>query len=184
MSSEQAFESDLRSAAQDYKRDAEQKAKWGMGATFTKGRGDNPKPVKRSKTQSYRHAEKSGLFCAVYVPGKAKIARKQDMLADADEYAVSSEDSSSSSSTSDNEATTPSEILYGFDNLRVPSHGSQILNTALAKAIEQYEDNETVKLVRNEYEILDADEEEAHNLGHASVKPKLLDAEDAEYEFV
>ncbi|KAG9654206.1 hypothetical protein KCU95_g8619, partial [Aureobasidium melanogenum] len=183
MSSEQAFESDLRSAAQDYKRDAEQKAKWGMGATFTKGRGDNPKPVKRSKTQSYRHAEKSGLFCAVYVPGKAKIARKQDMLADADEYAVSSEDSSSSS-TSDNEATTPSEILYGFDNLRVPSHGSQILNTALAKAIEQYEDNETVKLVRNEYEILDADEEEAHNLGHVSVKPKLLDAEDAEYEFV
>ena len=51
MSSEQTFpESDLRSAAQDYKRDAEQKAKWGMGATFTKGRGDNPKPVKRSKT--------------------------------------------------------------------------------------------------------------------------------------
>ncbi|KAK6003676.1 hypothetical protein QM012_009447 [Aureobasidium pullulans] len=182
MSSEQTFpESDLRSAAQDYKRDAEQKAKWGMGATFTKGRGDNPKPVKRSKTQSYRHAEKSGLFCAVYVPGKAKIARKQDMLADADEYAVSSEDSSSASG---DEATTPSEILYGFDNLRVPSHGSQILNTALAKAIEQYEDKETVKLVRNEYEILDADEEEAHNLGHVSAKPKLVDAEDAEYEFV
>lgn len=103
------------------------------------------------------------------------------MLAAADEYAVSSEDSSSAS---DNEAVTPSEIFYGFDNLRVPSHGSQILNTALAKAIEQYEDKETVKLVRNEYEILDADEEEAHNLGHVSVKPKLMDAEDAEYEFV
>ncbi|KAG9516170.1 hypothetical protein KCU71_g14928, partial [Aureobasidium melanogenum] len=181
MSSEQAFESDLRSAAQDYKRDAEQKAKWGMGTAFTKGRGDNPKPVKRSKTYSYRHAEKSGLFCAVYVPGKAKIARKQEMLADADEYAGNSEDSSG---TSGDEATTPSEILYGFDNLRVPSHGSQILNTALAKAMEQYEDKETDKLVRNEYEILDADEEEAHNLGHVSVKPKLLDAEDAEYEFV
>jgi hypothetical protein len=27
------------------------------------------------------------------------------------------------------------------------------LNTALAKAIEQYEDKETVKLVRNEYEM-------------------------------
>ena len=51
MSSEQTFpESDLRSAAQDYKRDADQKAKWGMGAAFTKGRGDNPMPVKRSKT--------------------------------------------------------------------------------------------------------------------------------------
>ena len=103
------------------------------------------------------------------------------MLAVADEYAVSSEDSSSASG---DETVTPSEILYGFDSPRVPSHGSQILNTALAKAIEQYEDKETVKLVRNEYEILDADEEEAHNLGHVSVKPKLLDAEDAEYEFV
>jgi len=51
MSSEQTFpESDLRSAAQDYKRDADQKAKWGMGAAFTKGHGDNPIPVKRSKT--------------------------------------------------------------------------------------------------------------------------------------
>lgn len=133
-------------------------------------------------SQSYRHAEKSGLFCAVYVPGKAKIARKKDMLADADEYAVSSEDSGSG--TSGDEATTPSEILYGFDNLRVPSHGSQIFNTALAKAIEQYEDKETIKLVRNEYEILEADEEEAQNLGHVSAKPKLMDAEDAEYEFI
>lgn len=57
MSSEQAFpESDLRSAAQDYKRDADQKAKWGMGAAFTKGRGDNPMPVKRSKTYVSRHS--------------------------------------------------------------------------------------------------------------------------------
>jgi cation transport regulator ChaB len=132
-------------------------------------------------SQSFRHAQKSGLFCAVPIPAKAKIARKQDIVAATDEYAVSSEDSSGASG---DEATTPSEILYGFDSPRVPSHGSQILNTALAKAIEQYEDKETVKLVRNEYEILDADEEEAHNLGHVSVKPKLMDAEDAEYEFV
>ena len=103
------------------------------------------------------------------------------MQAAADEYAVSSEDSSGASG---DEATTPTEILYSFDSARVPSHGSQILNTALAKAIEQYEDKETIKLVRNEYEILNADEEEAHNLGHVSVKPKLMDAEDAEYEFV
>ncbi|KAI4729489.1 hypothetical protein E4T49_02719 [Aureobasidium sp. EXF-10728] len=184
MSSEQAFpESDLRSAAQDYKRDADKKAKWAMGAVCTDDQGNKVVPLQGGKTQSYRKAEKNGLFCAVYVPYKAKIARKRDMLADADEYAVSSEDSSSSS-TSGDEATTPSEILYGFDSPRVPSHGSQILNTALAKAIEQYEDKETVKLVRNEYDILDADEEEARNLGHVSAKPKLLDAEDAEYEFV
>jgi hypothetical protein len=50
MSSEQAFpESDLRSAAQDYKRDADQKAKWGMGAVFTKSGGEKPLPMRRGK---------------------------------------------------------------------------------------------------------------------------------------
>lgn len=40
--------SDLRAAAQDYKRDAEQKAKWANGAMYTRGRGGtdvNPRPV-------------------------------------------------------------------------------------------------------------------------------------------
>ncbi|KAI5269083.1 hypothetical protein E4T47_07293 [Aureobasidium subglaciale] len=182
MSSEQAFPgSDIRSAAQDYKRDAEHKSKWAMGVAFTQGRGeDNPRPRKRSETHNHRRAERTGAAISAGA-SKAKISRKQDMLAAGDEYAISSEDSSGASG---DEAMTPTEILYGFDSLRVPSHGSQILNTALAKAIEQYEDKETVKLVRNEYEILDADEEEAHNLGRASVKPKLMDVEDAEYEFV
>ncbi|KAG2161804.1 hypothetical protein VTO58DRAFT_109703 [Aureobasidium pullulans] len=182
MSSEQAFAgSDLRSAAQDYKRDAEHKAKWAMGITITPGRGEaNPRPRKRSETHNHRRVERSAAAAAA-IASKAKISRKQDMLAAGDDFAISSEDSSGASG---DEAMTPTEILYGFDSLRVPTHGSQILNTALAKAIEQYEDKETVKLVRNEYEILDGDEEEAHNLGHASTKPKLLDAEDAEYEFV
>ncbi|KAI4749928.1 hypothetical protein E4T44_14972, partial [Aureobasidium sp. EXF-8845] len=98
MSSEQTSStSDLRSASQDYKRDADHKAKWGMGAVFTQGRGENPMPMRRGKTQSYRHAEKSGLFCAVPIPSKAKIARKQDIAAAADEYAVSSDDNSGAS---------------------------------------------------------------------------------------
>jgi hypothetical protein len=51
MSSEQASStSDLRSTAQDYKRDADHKAKWGMGAVFTQGRGENPMPMRRGKT--------------------------------------------------------------------------------------------------------------------------------------
>lgn len=106
------------------------------------------------------------------------------MLAAGDEYAISSEESSGASGDSDTEAVAPTEVLYSFDSPRGPSHGSQILNTALAKAIEQYEDKETTKLVRNEYDVLSADEDDAHNLGHASAKPKLMDAEDAEYEFV
>lgn len=76
--------------------------------------------------------------------------------------------------------------MYSFDAVAAPTHGSQILNTALAKAIEKYEDKETTKLVRNEYEILDAGEEE---LGLTPIKSskgkgKAIDAEDEEYEFV
>lgn len=43
--------SDLRSAAQDHKRDAARKHKWGMGAKETLGRGvGNPRPLRPSDT--------------------------------------------------------------------------------------------------------------------------------------
>lgn len=106
------------------------------------------------------------------------------LAAGADYSSEESTSASGESDTNDAETVTPTEVLYGFETTCAPSHGSQILNTALAKAIEQYEDKETIKLVRNEYELLDADEDEAHNLGQASARPRLLDAEDEDYEFV
>jgi hypothetical protein len=55
MSSEQAYPgSDLRSAARDYQRDAEHKAKYAFGVTFTQGRGEaNPRPTKTSEVYVY-----------------------------------------------------------------------------------------------------------------------------------
>jgi hypothetical protein len=52
MSAEHTFStSDLRSTAQDYKRDAAHKHKWHLGAVEVVGRGaGNPRPFKASET--------------------------------------------------------------------------------------------------------------------------------------
>ena len=83
-----------------------------------------------------------------------KIARKQDML---EGTAVTDESSGSNSDEYDEAAISPPEgIMFSFDAKRAPSEGSQILNVALAKAVERFEERETVKLVKDEYDILDA----------------------------
>ena len=63
---------------------------------------------------------------------------------------------------------------------RGPSHGSQILNVALEKAIERFEIRETDKLIKNEYEVLDADGE----LLSPAPKKRHVAPEDADYEFI
>lgn len=52
MSSEQTLStSDLRAAAQDYKRDEEQKHKWALGPKVVRGRGTDahPRPMRASE---------------------------------------------------------------------------------------------------------------------------------------
>ena len=102
---------------------------------------------------------------------------------------TSSEDSSHSAEEDvDAEATAPdAQVMYSFDASRAPSQGSQILNAALAKAINKYEDKETTKLVKNEYEVLDAQADEENmglTPGRSKDKSTLIDAEDEEYEFL
>lgn len=121
----------------------------------------------------------------------ARIARKQDML-----EGTTSDEASSNNSASDFSEDTPSpaadaDITYSFDASRGPTHGSQIFNVALAQAVEKFEERETVKLVKDEYEMLDADGEAvaspARN-GKAKVSrgmgaTRVPDA-DEDYEFV
>lgn len=78
------------------------------------------------------------------------------------EGAVVTDDSSGSNSDEYDETSAPpvdAGITYSFDAAKSPSQGSQILNVALAKAVQKFEDRETVKLVKSEYELVDSEGE-------------------------
>lgn len=122
----------------------------------------------------------------------AKVARKHDML----EGAAITDDSSASNSDEYDETPSPpvdAGVTYSFDAARSPSKGSQILNVALAKAVEKFEERETVKLVKSEYEMLDAEGEAMVMSPDKRKKGKksdlgglviLRNADEDEYEFV
>jgi hypothetical protein len=106
-------------------------------------------------------------------PMKARTALHKDMA------------NASGESSADEDVEHPSSapdagIAYSFDSARGPSHGSQILNHALEKAIVQYETKETDKLIKNEYEVLDVDAEVLSPLP----KKRNLAPEDEDYYFV
>lgn len=123
------------------------------------------------------------------VYSNAKVACRRDRLdAEAD-------DSSSSNSDFDENTTSPpadAGVMYSFDAASGPSHGSQILNVALAQAVERFNEKETTKLVKDEYEILDS---EGESVGLTPVKKGKGKAQevsaavaapedDEDYEFV
>lgn len=120
------------------------------------------------------------------------MARKHDMI----EGTAVSDDSSGSNS--DHDETTPSPpadagVMYSFDASRGPSHGSQILNVALAKAVEKFEEKETVRLVKNEYDIIDSEGESVGlapakkgkaKAAKAAAEQVVVPDADEDYEFV
>lgn len=108
---------------------------------------------------------------------------------------TSTDDCYSSATNSDLDEGAPSPpldagVMYSFDAARGPSQGSQIFNAALAKAVQKYEEKETVKLVKDEYDIIDSEGESVgltpvkKGKGKAKAEPVVIpDAED-DYEFV
>lgn len=122
------------------------------------------------------------------IQASSKIHRKHDVL---EGTAVTSDESSSS----EHDEATPSPpadagIMYSFDAAQGPSRGSQILNVALAKAVEKFEEKETAKLVKTEYDVLDSEGESAGltPVKKGKGKAKAVDAAvpdaDEDYEFV
>jgi hypothetical protein len=111
----------------------------------------------------------------------AKVNCRRDILEGGN--AVSDDSSNSNSDFDEGTPSPPADagVMYSFDASRGPSHGSQILNSALAKAVEKFEDKETVRLVRNEYEIVDGDGETPVKKGKAKAE---FVADEEEYEFV
>ncbi|KAK6428934.1 hypothetical protein LTR95_014920 [Oleoguttula sp. CCFEE 5521] len=197
MSSEQILPaSDLRSAAQDSKRDAARKAKWSLGAIERAGRGEgNPRPLRPSDTRitADRRADK-GVSALQQI---AKTASRRD-LKDGQSYAATSDESSGYDSDhvdAADAAPSPTgnvEVMYSFDAPRGPIQGSQILNMKLAQAVEKFEERETVKLVKTEWDVLDTEGEvvaaspmkKEKRVKKAPVPaPRVPDA-DEDYEFI
>jgi len=110
---------------------------------------------------------------------KARTALKND-IADASGDSSADEDVAHQSTAPAPDADA--EIAYSFDAPRGPSHGSQILGPLLDQAVERFEVRQTDKLIRDEYEVLDADAE-ALSPGSRVIR-KGLAPEDEEYEFV
>jgi hypothetical protein len=119
----------------------------------------------------------------------SKVTRKQDML---EEGATVSDDSAATNSDEyeDGAISPPEGVMYSFDAVAAPSQGSQILNVALAKAVERFEERETVRLVKDEYAVLDTTGEVMPQSTSSRRKAKskapaaaVLDA-DEDYEFV
>ncbi|CAA9966666.1 hypothetical protein PTMSG1_10025 [Pyrenophora teres f. maculata] len=163
MSTSQTFTGDLRSDAKEFNRDKNSRAKWAHGQSFGPGR--------RVEDGKPRPAKAPYHFKSSY-PGhmKARTALNKDM-------AYASGDSSADEDV-DHPSTAPdADIAYSYDAQRGPSHGSQILNAALEKAVERFETKETEKLVKNEYEVLNIDDELPRPKRHVA-------PEDEEYDFV
>lgn len=126
----------------------------------------------------------------------AKLARKRDLLDGPTDFKDISDDiESSSSHSSECEECSPdpapdAEIMYSFDAPRGPSHGSEILNVALAKAVQRFEEKETARIVKDEYDIIDSEGESIglspvkKNKGKAKLEALGAPEEDDDYEFV
>ena len=86
-----------------------------------------------------------------------KMASRNDIL---DETHAHNSDSSEIDEPIEPCAAPDAEIAYSFDADRGPSHGSTVLSSALAQAVERFETKATEKLVKDEYEVLPLDPEE------------------------
>ena len=92
----------------------------------------------------------------------AKMSRKLDPVFD------TSDSSSSEEVTEASAAPEPDAgYTYSFDAARGPSKGSQILGMALARAVDKFETKATEKLVKEEYEVVAKENDEAHT-GYAA----------------
>ncbi|KAF2761303.1 hypothetical protein EJ05DRAFT_258931 [Pseudovirgaria hyperparasitica] len=160
MASKQTFSThDLRSAATENQRSTlDQKRKWAHGSAFGPGRLTTD--VAHARPARPDNREPSGVRRDGIAVATFKARSREGRKADINEYYDSGDSSAPEEVDEASAAPEPdAEVAYSFDAASGPSHGSQILSAALAKAVERYEVVATDKLVREEYEVLGSDGE-------------------------
>ena len=117
-----------------------------------------------------------------------KTAQRREIV---EETAHSGDSSAEDDPVEPSAAPAPdADVAYSFDARAGPSHGSQILSLAVARAVERYESNVTDKLLMDEYEVLDDAGEPVPAAANKAVKAAKKAAADGvvvnedEYEFV
>ena len=96
----------------------------------------------------------------------AKMSRKRDPVFDTD---TSISDSSAEEDVKEASGGPEPDAgyTYSFDAPCGPSKGSQILGIALTKAVDKFETKATEKLIKEEYEVVAKEKEDAHT-GYAA----------------
>jgi len=171
---------DLR-AAHDFKRATDNRRKWEHGEEETKGRGPahgRPSKSRFAVKREEKHPKEWSL-------AQKAASLKQDARLDTAEATDSSADEAVDFAPSNE---YDADVIYSFDAERGPSHGSQVLGYALSKAVEQFENKTTEKLINEEYEVLDHEGEPVSGKRTKSDsktnKPTIVLDEDEDYEIV
>ncbi|KAL8964105.1 MAG: hypothetical protein Q9183_004699 [Haloplaca sp. 2 TL-2023] len=153
----------------DHKRELNHKFKWVLGeATNTTG-CNKKRPAKAARAASARAAKREGEWSTKKA---AKSTRKDDTRFDRGTSDSSAEEDIREASA----APEPDAgIAYSYDAAHGPNNGGHILSLALAKAVEKYETKVTEKLVMDDYEVVEKEEDDA-SVGYAE--------EDGDFEFI
>ncbi|KAE9979194.1 hypothetical protein BLS_009041 [Venturia inaequalis] len=163
---------DLRSNSVDYRRESESKAKWARGEAWGPGRTKEAHGAPtRMKPKFPRTNQELGIK-------NAKMAQRHDII----DTRTAHSDSSGDEMPDESSVAPDAGITYSFDAPKGPTHGSTVLSTALAKAVERFENNETEKLVKNEYEVLG--ESDVRTPIKKGGKRSMLADEEDDYEFI
>jgi len=162
---------DLRSEARLYQRDKAASTKWNNGSRVKTGYncphngqfeyscnlcpsspinwGHNPAARKATKANKQKLSHQT-----------TTIARKafRNELDDAFDGPVSGVSESSDEEVHDASAAplpTEADYMYSYDHQSGPAEGRDVLSSAITKAVQRFENNETEKLVKKEYDLID-----------------------------
>ncbi|KAL8661954.1 MAG: hypothetical protein Q9202_005155 [Teloschistes flavicans] len=141
---------------QDHKRELNQKFKWAMGEAPRTAGCNKKRPARPPRSEFARPTKRESEYT---INKAAKMSRKSDAY-------VNRIAAASDSSTEEDirEASAAPEIdagiAYSYDAAHGPSTGGHILSMALAKAVEKYETKATEKLIMEDYEVVEKENDD------------------------